>query len=51
MLSAVNQGDVKVEQFTIEIAGVPIEIKCLFSENREFLRDYISEKAPLLSIP
>lgn len=36
--------------FTVELAGVPVEIRCRFDSNREFLRDYISEKKPLLTL-
>ena len=36
--------------FTIEIAGVPAEIQCRFNENKDFFRDYFSDKMPLLTI-
>ncbi len=39
-----------MEQFTIEIADVPVVIRCRFSTNREFLRDYITVKDPLFII-
>ena len=36
--------------FRVEIAGIPVEIRCRFSENRTFFRDYLTEKEPVLSI-
>ena len=36
--------------FTIELAGVPAEVRCRFEENREFLRDYFTEKEPLFTV-
>ena len=39
-----------METFTIEIAGVPVEVRCRYSDNRDFLRNYLSEKEPLCSI-
>ncbi len=36
--------------FTIELAGVPIEISCRYEENREFFEGYYSEEKPLVSI-
>lgn len=36
---------------TIEIAGVPFEVRCRFEEkNRNFFRDYLTENPPLFSI-
>ena len=35
--------------FTAELAGVPVEIRCRYEENRAFLRDYRTEKAPVLT--
>lgn len=39
-----------MQVFTIEIAGIPAEIKCRFPENRQFFREYITDKAPLITI-
>ncbi len=36
--------------FTIEIAGVPAEIRCRFPENRNFFRDYLTDRAPLIAV-
>ena len=36
--------------FSIEIAGVPVEIRCRFSENEEFLKEYITGKEPLFVV-
>ena len=36
--------------FRVEIAGVPVEISCRFSETEAFLKDYRTDKEPLLSI-
>ena len=39
-----------MEDFVIELAGVPIRVRCQFEENREFLKDYHSEKEALFII-
>lgn len=39
-----------METFTIEIAGVPVGIKCRFEVNRYFLREYMTCKEPLFTI-
>ena len=39
-----------MEKFTIEIAGIPVLIRCRYSVNRDFLRDYLSEKGPVCTI-
>jgi len=39
-----------VEIFSVELAGVPVEIRCRYQENRIFLLDYLSEKEPLFSV-
>lgn len=39
-----------MERFTIEIAKTPAEIVCRYEENRAFLRDYLTDKAPLFTI-
>ena len=39
-----------MEKFTIEIAGIPVLIRCRYSVNRDFLRDYLSEKEPVCTI-
>ena len=36
--------------FTAELAGIPIEIRCSYEENRTFLQDYLTEKAPLFTV-
>lgn len=36
--------------FNIEIAGVPVEVRCRFSENEKFLKDYITDKRPLFVV-
>ena len=36
--------------FTVELAGIPIEIRCSHEENRTFLQDYLTEKAPLFTV-
>ncbi len=36
--------------FTIEIAGVPAEIKCRFPKNKLFFRDYFTDKTPLITV-
>ncbi len=35
---------------TVEIAGVPAEIHCRFSENAAFFQDYISDKTPQITV-
>ena len=39
-----------MEDFRIELAGVPIRVKCQFRENRTFFQDYLTEKDALLTI-
>ena len=39
-----------MEIFSVELAGVPVEIRCRYQENRLFLRDYLTEKEPLFSV-
>lgn len=39
-----------MEEFTIEIAGIPCRIRCRFDVNRAFLRDYLSGKEPLFTV-
>jgi len=39
-----------VEIFSVELAGVPVEIRCRYQENITFLREYLTEKEPLFSI-
>ena len=39
-----------MEDFCVELAGVPVEIRCRFESNRAFLRDYITERDSLLVI-
>lgn len=36
--------------FTVELAGVPIRIKCRYEENKNFLHDYFSENIPLFTV-
>lgn len=33
-----------MEDFRIELAGVPIRVSCRFRENREFIKDYLTEE-------
>ena len=35
-----------MEIFTAELAGVPVQIRCRYPENRRFLREYLTEKSP-----
>ncbi len=35
-----------MEEFKVEIAGVPLLIRCRWGENRAFFRDYLSRKEP-----
>jgi len=35
---------------TIEIAGIPAEICCFRKENRDFFKDYLSDRAPLFTV-
>ncbi|MBR2781520.1 MAG: hypothetical protein IKD81_08945 [Eubacteriaceae bacterium] len=39
-----------MEDFVVELAGVPCRIKCRFTANRDFLKDYLSERAPLFTV-
>lgn len=39
-----------MEIFSVELAGVPVEIRCRYQENRIFLREYLTEKEPFFSI-
>ena len=39
-----------MEEFTIEIAGIPCRIRCRFDVNRAFLGDYLSGKEPLFTV-
>lgn len=34
----------------IELAGIPAEVICRHPVNEEFLKDYVTEKASLISI-
>ena len=36
--------------FTVEIAGVPAEIKCTFPENMRFFEGYFTDREPLISV-
>ena len=36
--------------FTVELAGVPIRVHCLYEENRDFLRDYLTDRDPVLTV-
>ena len=36
--------------FSVEIAGVPMEIRCKYAKNKAFFSDYFTDKAPLFSI-
>ena len=39
-----------MEIFSVELAGVPVEIRCRYQENKTLLREYLTEKEPLFSI-
>ena len=39
-----------MEDFCIELAGVPVRVKCRFKGNKVFLKDYWTEKEPLFTI-
>lgn len=39
-----------MEEFVVELAGVPMQVRCQYKENKEFLRDYLSKKEPLEKI-
>jgi hypothetical protein len=39
-----------VEDFCVELAGVPLRIVCRYTENRDFFRDYLTDSPPLLTI-
>ena len=39
-----------MQEFTIEIAGVPARIRCRYAESRRFFGDYISDKPPLFTV-
>ena len=39
-----------MEIFSVELAGVPVEIRCRYQENITFLREYLTKKEPLFSI-
>ena len=34
----------------IELAGIPVEVKCRYPKNEEFLGDYVTDRQPLMSI-
>ena len=38
------------KDFLVEIAGVPMEIRCKYAKNKAFFSDYFTDKAPLFSI-
>ena len=38
-----------MEEFQIELAGVPVRIRCRYPGNREFFRGYFTEKEPLFT--
>lgn len=39
-----------MEEFVIELAGVPVRIRCRFQENRGFFQEYLSDKEPLFTV-
>ena len=45
----INQGDL-VEDFNIELAGIPINIKCKYGENKAFFDGYYTTKEPIFTI-
>ena len=42
--------EMRVAEFVIEIAGVPVGVRSRFDETKEFLSDYLSDREPLLSV-
>ena len=36
--------------FTAELAGVPVQVKCRFEENRDFLADYLTDREPKAAV-
>lgn len=36
--------------FAVSLAGVPLRISCRYAENKAFLRDYLTDSAPVFSI-
>lgn len=38
-----------VFEFRVELADVPIEVRCRYEVNKRFLKDYITEKEPLFA--
>ena len=39
-----------MEDFCVELAGVPLRIVCRYTENRDFFRDYLTDSPPLFTI-
>lgn len=39
-----------MEEFTVELGGVPIGIRCAYPQNRRFFRDYLSDRRPALTV-
>ena len=39
-----------MEDFVVELAGIPCRIKCTYPENRAFLKDYLSDRPPLFTV-
>ena len=39
-----------MEIFSVELAGVPVEIRCRYQDNKTLLREYLTEKEPLFTV-
>lgn len=39
-----------ISPFTVEIAGIPAEIRCTFPENKRFFEGYFTDKEPLITV-
>ncbi len=37
-------------EFTVELGGVPVGIRCRFAENRDFLKDYLTDREPAVTV-
>ena len=39
-----------VEELCVRLVGVPVRVRCRFSQNREFLREYLTDLDPLFTV-
>lgn len=39
-----------MEDFTIELAGIPVRIRCKYKTNKDFFEGYFSDKEPLFTV-